>query len=89
MTVLPVGHWIYNTSPHNYVLDISSAISSVKETNLTPSKRVVRALQSIKPEISTKGFGKQVLNAIFDDGVHDKTRYPGMVFVGHCVITLS
>ena len=72
MAALPEGHWIHNSNPFNYVLDISSAISSVKEVNLTPSHRVVRALQMIKPEICTKRFASKVLDAIFNDGVEEE-----------------
>lgn len=62
----------YNTDPRSYVIDLSGKVRDVARSDITPSKRVVLALQSVRPDIKTSGFRKRVLDAIFDDAVEDE-----------------
>src|SRR4051812_8423797 len=61
----------YNTVPEAYLTNISAAVSKSKIDGLTPSQRVVRALQAVRPDVRTVGFKKEVLSAIFDDACDD------------------
>ena len=62
-------HWSHNTDPNNYIVEIAGKVRDIERNGLTPSQRVVRALQLVRPEIATHGFRKNVLESIFDDGV--------------------
>ena len=57
----------YNTAPEDYATNVSTAVAKLAIDKLTPSKRVVWALQMTCPDICTTGFKREVLKAILDD----------------------
>jgi hypothetical protein len=58
---------MYNhTPPDSYVVDVVGRIHLQDLPKLSPSHRVVRALQAVDPRIVTTRFRSTVLNAIFD-----------------------
>lgn len=63
----------YNTSPENYAKNISPNVADLAIGNLTPSKRVVLALQAACPGVRTTGFKKEVLKAILDDACNSES----------------
>ena len=64
----------YNTEPEDYLTNLSAAVAASKIDDLTPSKRVVLALQAARADVRTSGFKKEVLKAIFDDACDDVTK---------------
>ena len=61
----------YNTDPEAYSKNLSAVMSQVLLDGLTPSNRVVKALQSVYPGVRTVGFKKAVLKAIYEDACGD------------------
>lgn len=59
----------YNTSPHDYVVNITGLVRSVPDGDYTPSKQVILALQAADFRIATRGFRKAVTEAIFRDTI--------------------
>lgn len=59
----------YNTSPNQYVVNLSGLVRQISVGNFTASKRVILALQAADHRITTMRFRKTVTNAIFDDVV--------------------
>lgn len=64
------GH--FNSDPVNYVTELTGIVLTIPSAGITPSMRVIRALQSVRPEIKTKGFRKNVRDAIFYDTVEQE-----------------
>jgi hypothetical protein len=64
----------YNTDAESYAPNLSAAIAKLNIDDATPSKRVVRALQAVRPGVRTSGFKKEVLNAILDDACEEVTK---------------
>lgn len=59
-----------NTIATEYVFEIADHLLNVDKT-LSPSYRVIRALQKADPRVRTHRFSKSVLGAIFMDGVYN------------------
>lgn len=69
MKTILENEWPHNTVAYNYVVDVVGKVRSITQRGITPSKRVVLALQAVNPKIMTHGFRKNVLNAIFEDAI--------------------
>lgn len=61
-------HFTHQTDPQSYIIRLEDKLNSIGQPDLTPSKRVVRALRTVRSDIATHGFRKNVLDAIFQDG---------------------
>lgn len=64
----------YNTYAENYATNVSASVAKLAVDDLTPSKRVVQALQAARPAVRTTGFKREVLKAIFDDACDDVSK---------------
>ena len=51
------------------MVPIGGRVRVITEAGLTPSQRIIKALQSAEPNIQTRRFRQNVLSAIFEDGV--------------------
>jgi hypothetical protein len=57
---------MYNHTPANgYILDVAGRIMPADRPGLSPSDRVVRALQAVDPRIQARGFRAKVLDAVY------------------------
>src|SRR5437879_282523 len=57
---------MYNHTPADgYILHIAGNIRPADHPNLSPSDRLVRALQVLDPRIQTRGFRAKVFDAIY------------------------
>lgn len=75
----PEREWPYNTQSESYAYQLFGRVPYNKGCQLTPSSRVVLALQKVNPQIKTKGFRKSVLDAIMMDGIgidYEDDEYP-------------
>ena len=63
------NHWIHQTDPRKYVVNIAETLRQVSDDKITQSQKIVKALHMVRPEISKEGFRKRVQQAIFVDAV--------------------
>ena len=61
----------YNTQPNEYAVNISGNIAWDVDSKRTPSASVVAALKEARPEIQTTRFRRNVLDAIWNDGIEE------------------
>lgn len=71
------NHWVHQSDPRDYVVNVAETLRQVSDKGLTQSQRIVRALQLVRPEISSKGFRKTVQEAIYVDAVGSDYPEPG------------
>src|SRR3954468_16236763 len=61
-----------NTSPDGYILDVAGHMHPNDPPELSPSGRVVRALQALDSRVVTSRFRSTVLEAIFHHAVGEQ-----------------
>lgn len=71
------NHWVHRSDPRAYVMNVGETLRQISEERLTQSQKIVRALQILRPEISSKGFRKRVQEAIYVDAIGSDHPDPG------------